>query len=102
MAQGRVPPEIIVTTSDIAASTVMPGDSPLHFWIDVRLNADAADAMRRVTAEHFGRPVAILIDGEVVSARTVKSVIGAAAMISGDYSRADAQRIADGMKLVTQ
>jgi preprotein translocase subunit SecD len=46
---------------------------------------------------HLGRPVAILIDGEVVSAPTVKSPIGAAAVISCDCSHAEAERIAQGM-----
>jgi preprotein translocase subunit SecD len=48
---------------------------------------------------HLGRPVAILIDGEVVSVPTVKSPIGAAAVISGDFTRADAERIAQGMNI---
>jgi len=46
---------------------------------------------------HLGKPVAILIDGSVVIAPSVKSAIGAAAVITGDYTQADAQRIAAGM-----
>ena len=53
--------------------------------------------MRQSTANHLGKPVAILINGDVVSAPTLKSPIGAAAVISGDYTQADAQRIAAGM-----
>jgi hypothetical protein len=90
-------PEIVVTNADIASSTVVAGDTPAHFWIDVRLNAAGADKMRQATTSHLGRPVAILIDGAVVLAPTVKSPIGAAAVISGDYTRADAERIAQGM-----
>ena len=91
-------PEVIVTNADIAFSNVIPGNTPVEqFWIDVRLNAAGADKMRRATMNHLGRPVAILIDGDVVLAPTVKSPIGGAAMISGDFSRADAERIAQGM-----
>lgn len=92
-------PEIVVTNADIERSGVIPGDTALHFWIDVRLTAAGAQKMRQATMSHFGRPVAILIDGEVVATPTVKSPIGAAAVISGDFSRADAQRIADGMRI---
>src|SRR5204863_9868661 len=93
-------PEIIVTNADIAFSNVIPGNTPAQqFWIDVRLNAAGADKMRRATMNHLGRPVAILIDGEVVTAPTVKSPIGAAAVISGDFTRADAERIAQGMNI---
>jgi len=53
--------------------------------------------MRQPTTTHIGKPVAILIDGDVALAPTVKSPIGAAAMITGDFTRADAERIADGI-----
>jgi preprotein translocase subunit SecD len=90
-------PEIVVTNNDIERSRVIAGDAPARFWIDVRLNAAGAAKMRQATANHLGKPVAILINGDVVTAPTLKSPIGAAAVISGDYTQADAQRIADGM-----
>jgi SecD/SecF fusion protein len=55
--------------------------------------------MREATRNHLGKPVAILIDGEVVAAPTIKSPIGEAAVISGDFTQSDAQRIASGMQL---
>jgi SecDF, P1 head subdomain len=91
-------PEVVVTNADIAFSSVIPGNTTAEqFWIDVRLNAAGAAKMRQATMNHLGRPVAILIDGEVVMAPTVKSPIGAAAVISGDFTRAEAERIAQGM-----
>ena len=92
-------PEVVVTNGDIERSSVIPGDTPLHFWIDVRLNPAGADKMRQATDGHIGRPIAILIDGEVVTAPTVKSAIGGAAVISGDYTTSDAERIAAGMRV---
>lgn len=90
-------PEVIVTNDDIERSSVIAGDTPLHFWIDVRLNRAGADKMRQATNGHIGRPVAILVDGEVIAAPTVKSAIGGAALISGDFSRSEAERIVQGM-----
>ena len=92
-------PEIVVTNGDIERSGIISGDTPTHFWIDVRLNAAGAAKMRQATMNHLGRPVAILIDGEVVSAPTVKSPIRGAAVISGDFTRADAERIVNGMTI---
>jgi preprotein translocase subunit SecD len=92
-----VHPEIVVTNDDIERSGVIAGNAPARFWIDVRLNAAGAEKMRQATANHLGKPVAILIDGDVVAVPTLKSPIGAAAVISGDFTRADAQRIAAGM-----
>ena len=63
----------------------------------MQLKAAGAEKMRQAAMNHLGRPLAILLDGDVVSAPTVKSPIGAAAVISGDYTRADAERIAQGM-----
>jgi len=90
-------PDIVVTNSDIARSRVVPGASPSQFGIDVQLNSAGAEKMRQATVGHLGKPVAILIDGSIVIAPTVKSAIGTAAVISGDYTQADAQRIAAGM-----
>jgi hypothetical protein len=90
-------PETVVTNGDIARSRVIPGGAPSQFGIDVQLNNAGAEKMRQATMSHLGKPVAILIDGNVVIAPTVKSAIDAEAVISGDYTQADAQRIAAGM-----
>lgn len=92
-------PEIIVTNGDIAQSTVIPGDGPSRFAVSVQFNAAGARKMRQATAGHVGRPVAILIDGNVVMAPTLRSPIGASAVITGDYTRAEAERIVNGIGL---
>lgn len=91
-------PEQIVTNDDIAQSWVMP-DGPDHFGISVVFLPDGARRMQQATASHIGRPVAILIDGEVVTAPVVRSPIGSSAVITGDYTQADADRIANGIGL---
>jgi len=91
-------PEIVVSNDDIAQSWVSQ-DEPDRFSIGVQLLPSGAERMRRATTAHMGRPVAILIDGTVVSAPVVRSPIGDSAVISGHYTRAAAQRIADGMRL---
>ena len=45
----------------------------------------------------LGRPLAILIDGEVVTAPVVRGPISTSALISGDYTRAEAERIVEGI-----
>jgi hypothetical protein len=92
--------EVVVTNADIAGSRVVPGAAPSQFSISVQLNAAGAQKMREATTNHIGKPVAILLDGDVVMAPTVKSAIGAAAMITGDFTRAEADRIADGIAVV--
>jgi hypothetical protein len=89
--------EVVVTNSDIASSAVVPGSSPSRFNIGIRLNEAGAEKMRQATANHLGKPLALLIDGEVVMAPTLRSSVGDSALISGDYSRAEAERIVNGI-----
>jgi len=92
-------PEVVVTNDDISGSRIVEKSDPSHFEILVTFNAAGAGKMRRATAEHIGAPVAILIYGEVVAAPTVRSPIDSSAVISGDYTRAEAERIANGMRV---
>ena len=89
--------EIVVTNSDIARSRVVPGDGPSRFGVGVEFNAAGTQKMRQATANHGGRPVAILIDGDVVMAPVLKSPISTSAVISGDFTEAEAQRIVNGI-----
>ena len=91
-------PEIVVSNDDIAQSWVSE-DAPNQFRIAVQLLPSGAERMRQATATHVGRPVAILIDGSVVMALVVRSPIGDSAVITGNFTRAEAERIADGMRL---
>lgn len=90
-------PEAIVTNSDIAHARVVPGDSASRFGVGIEFNAAGAEKMRTATAGHFGKPLAILIDGKVVMAPTVRSPIDALAEINGDLTRAEAERIVNGI-----
>lgn len=89
--------ETVVTNADIEGSSIVPGSDPSRFNIGVRFNATGADKMRQATAGHIGKPVAILLDGAVAMAPVLRSPIADAAMISGDYSRAEAERIVNGI-----
>jgi hypothetical protein len=92
-------PEVIVTNEDIAGSGVVAGSDAQHFGVNVAFTAAGAEQMRRATAAHIGAPLAILIDGDVISAPTLRSPIADAAVISGDFTRAEAERIAEGMRI---
>ena len=88
--------ELIVNNDDIAQSWVVEEGSD-RFGVSVHFLEAGAQRMRQATANHIGRPVAILIDGEVVTAPIVRSAISNSAVISGDYSRAEAERISEGI-----
>jgi hypothetical protein len=89
--------EVIVTNSDVAQCRVVQGDNASRFGVAVEFNAAGAERMRQATASHVGKAAAILIDGEVAAAPIVRGPISSVGVISGDYTRAEAERIVAGI-----
>jgi preprotein translocase subunit SecD len=89
-------PEVVVSNDDVAQSWVSEEGAD-RFGVALQLLPSAAERMRQATSAHIGRPVAILIDGTVVMAPVVRSPIGDMAVISGHYTRAQAEQIAGGI-----
>ena len=89
--------EVVVDNGDIAAARVVQGSRPLQYSIDVKFNASGAEKMRAATGNHIGRPVAILLDGQVVMAPVLRSPIDASAVVTGNFTRAEAARIVNGI-----
>lgn len=89
-------PEIVLNNDDIAQSWVSQ-DGPDRFSVSVQFLQGAAERMRQATTAHLGRPMAILLDGKVVMTPVVRSPIADSAMITGNFTRAEAERIADGI-----
>jgi preprotein translocase subunit SecD len=91
--------EVIVSNEDVAQSRVVAADDPARFNIALQFTIAGAEKMRRATADHVGRPIAILIDGEVVMAPTLRGQISESALVTGDFTRSQAERIANGIGL---
>ena len=89
-------PEIVVSNDDIVESSVVDeGGGPVS--IAVRFEPAGAERMRQATQGHVGRPLAILIDGRVVMAPTLRAPISDSAMITGVYTKAEAERVVEGI-----
>lgn len=88
-------PEIVVNNDDVAQSWISQ-DGP-GFSVAVQFVPSGAERMRQATASHVGRPLAVLIDGAVVMAPTVRAPVGELGMITGGFTRAQADKIADGI-----
>jgi hypothetical protein len=89
-------PEPILSNPDVASAMAIAGTGST-FSVRVTFNSAGAEKMQRATANHVGKPIAILIDGKVVAAPTIRSAIRNEAQITGDLTRAEAERIAGGM-----
>jgi hypothetical protein len=88
-------PEIVVNNDDIGEASVAQDGGQSS--INVRFLPPGAQRLEQATKAHVGRRVAILIDGRVAMALVVRAPIGEWAMITGPFSRAEAERIADGI-----
>lgn len=87
--------EVVVSNNDIAAVKAVEAGGPSQYGISVKLKATGADKMRRATEAHIGKPLAILLDGQVMMAPVVRDPVGGSAMITGHYTKAEAQSIAE-------
>jgi TonB family protein len=84
-------PTVLATAADVTSARVIDmGGSPA---VAVTFRALASSRISSGTAAHLGRPVAIIIDGQVVSAPTVRAPITDSAVLSG-LTAASAQSLA--------
>lgn len=90
-------PTAVVDNADIAQAWVVDEGSGGRFGVTIQLLPDGATKMRQATTGHLGKPVALMLDGDVVVAPTLRSVVSDTASITGDYTRAEAERIAAGV-----
>jgi SecDF, P1 head subdomain len=91
--------EVIVDNGDIAAARVIQGGGPYQYVIDIKFKASGAEKMRAATGNHIGKPMAILLDGKVIMAPVVRTPIDATAIVSGDFTKTQAERIVSGMRI---
>ena len=91
--------DVIVSNADIVATRVVAGGDSMHYSVGVEFNASGTEKMRAATREHVGRPIAILLDGQVVLAPTLRSEIGSSARITGKFTKDQAERIANGIRI---
>jgi preprotein translocase subunit SecD len=95
--KSKAPHLVITRCIDISRSQVVPGAGPSHFGVAAEFTAAGAERMRRATSSHLGGPLAILVNGDVVAVILVKAPLSTSAVIGGDYTRADAERLASGI-----
>ncbi len=91
----QVEKEMVLTDQDVIGANVVDQESEIA--LEILLNkrgAKAFEDLTRRTMENRGQ-VAILVEGKLISAPSVRAVItGGTLQVIGDFSREDAVRIA--------
>ena len=92
--------DAIVTNSDILRAYIIQVDHSSQYNVGVEFNPSGTEKVRAATARHIGKPVAILLDGQVVMTAIVREPIAQSAVISGELSRTEAEKIVKGITTI--
>jgi hypothetical protein len=85
----------VVTNADVLSARVIEIGG--RYEVGVTLTPQGAGKMTDATARHVGRPLVVILDGELVAVQTVRRAIGSEVVISADFTPEDAARIAAGL-----
>jgi hypothetical protein len=89
--------EAVLTNGDIARARAVENQSTGTYSVAVTFKEEGAAKILRASQGHIGKPIALLVNGAVVVAPVIRSPISNAAVISGDYSKAEADTIVAGL-----
>jgi preprotein translocase subunit SecD len=63
--------------------------------VDIKFDSEGGARFARLTSENVGKPFAIILDGEVISAPNIESaILGGSAYISGNFTTESANQLA--------
>jgi preprotein translocase subunit SecD len=88
----------VITNADvIEAHVVPPNEMNDHPSVAIRVTPDAAARLENATRAHIGKPIAVVVNGTVVSAPILRGVLRENAAIFGTFTQAEADEIAAGL-----
>jgi TonB family protein len=86
-------PTVIATDADVTAARVIDSGQS-RFSVAVTFNESGSARLASATRAHIGKPAAIVLDGRVIAAPVLRAPISGSAVISGDFTRSQADEIA--------
>jgi preprotein translocase subunit SecD len=88
--------EAAITNKDIARAEAATQDGKPA--VNITFTEEGRKRIAKLTEEHQGKPLALMVDGKVISAPFVQDPIsGDHAVLSGNFTKEEAERIAKGM-----
>jgi preprotein translocase subunit SecD len=90
----------VITTGDVENARVL--DSGGRYELAVTLSAYGASELAAATSRHLGRPLAVILDGEVVAVLTIRKALDQEVVFSADFTQTEATRIVAGLKKSAQ
>ena len=94
------PHERVELSTDDVASARLTQDGGGRPSVEVTFTQEGAKRFAELTRKNVGRSLAIMVDGQVISAPTIRSEIrGGRALITGSFTLEEAKRIAEGLSV---
>lgn len=87
-----------VMTGDVLRNAVATPDQMNQWVINFELTGEGSDQFYEYTRTHIGQPMAIVLDGRVLSAPTINAAIRDNGTISGLFTEDEAQSLAVQMR----
>ena len=84
----------LVISGDMVVETSVAVDRQGRSVVRFRLTPEGASRLASVTRDNIGRRMAIMVDGNVVSAPVIRAEIGGAGQISGNFTAQQARTLA--------
>jgi preprotein translocase subunit SecD len=81
-----------LTNADIAAARATE-DTSGKPAVEVTLTKEGAQKMRELSEKQKNKPLAILVNGKLIAAPTVRAVIGEKAVIAGNFTKDDVDKL---------
>ncbi len=88
--------QAVLTNAHIASAKVTK--SPYGVQIEIVFTKEGRVLLAKVTRENINKPLAIIVDAEVISAPIIRvEISGGKAVIQGQFTEEEAGRIAEGI-----
>jgi len=84
----------VMTGSGLSSAVAQLGQMGNSWVVNFTLNDQGAALFGPFTASHIGRPLAIVLDGIVLSAPTINAALTDGGMIEGSFTQEEAQNLA--------
>jgi preprotein translocase subunit SecD len=85
-------------TGDVLSSALAAPDQFNNWQINFGLTSEGSTTFFNYTSSHIGQPMAIVLDGYVLSAPTINAAISDSGVISGQFTQQEAESLAIQMR----
>lgn len=89
------PFQTVMTGSGLDDAEAQPAGTGFSSWVvSFVLNSEGDAVFADFTGSHMGQPMAIVLDGEVISAPVIEARISGSGQITGQFNRGEAESLA--------